>query len=73
MDGVNSCGHDAPRVTLPARCTECGAFATRPDEPWKVHPDLPGVLETLTRWWVKHFCQPPELSGVVIRRDHSGH
>ena len=66
---MNTCGHDAPRVTDAPRCTECGAYAHGVDEPqMKVAPPLqPPLLEWLVRRHVRRHLQPPVLEGHVRR------
>jgi hypothetical protein len=66
--GRNTCGHRAPRVSLPPRCTECGKYAHGLDEPYKVHqPEGPVeiVAEPLLRWMATH-SNPPQLEGRVM-------
>jgi hypothetical protein len=61
---MNTCGHDAPRLTPAPRCSECGAYAHRAGEPYKVSRREWWLLEWLTRRWVRRQ-QPPVLEGRV--------
>lgn len=64
---MNTCGHDAPRVTDAPRCTECGAYAHKAGDGYKVSPRMWWLLEWLTRRWVLKHGQPPKLEGRVTR------
>ncbi len=71
---MNTCGHEAPRVTDAPRCCECGAYAHNVGEPYKVSPPLPWLLELLVRRQVRrseHF-RPPRLEGHVTRKAGEG-
>lgn len=79
---LNTCGHRAPRVTLPARCSRCGAYAERASEPavpdlveqcadpaladYRPAPRLWWLLEWLTRRYVRSL-EPPRLEGRITR------
>jgi hypothetical protein len=66
---VNTCGHTAPRVTMPPRCCECGAFAHRAGEGFKVHKRLWWLLELLERRQARRMGQEaPQLEGRISAR-----
>jgi hypothetical protein len=69
---VNTCGHDAPRVTMPPRCNECGAYAHDARDPYKVSPRLWWLLEWLTRRHVRRL-EPPKLTARVVRASPADH
>lgn len=62
----NTCGHTAPRVTLPPRCRQCGKYAHRENESFRVAPALPWLLEWLTRRYVRRM-EVPVLEGQIVR------
>jgi hypothetical protein len=67
---VNTCGHDAPRVILPPRCTQCGAYAHGVSEPYKVSPREWWLLEWLSRRLARSpKCAPPVLEGRITPGD----
>jgi len=61
---MNTCGHDAARVTPPPRCTKCGAYAHRVGEGFKVAPRERWLTEWLFRRWARRN-QPPVLEGRI--------
>jgi hypothetical protein len=63
---MNTCGHDAPRLTDAPRCHQCGAYAHGTTEPYKVMPPKWWLLEWLTRRSVRKEVAP-QLEGRVTR------